>query len=116
MSVSVRAREEIPFIVGYLACRFNGEVIDKFGEEADRIEENVKRVVKEYMEIYRKLGELSVGLPKEILMSTTELFILIRVFYNEEFFQVAILRSDANLGFTRFKLQEYAAELSKKTA
>ncbi len=116
MSVSARAKEEIPFIVGYFACRFNGEVIDKFGEETDKIEENIKNIVKEYLETYRNLGELSVGLPKEILMSTTELFILVRLFYNEELFQAAILKSEANLGFTRFKLQEYVRELSMKTA
>jgi len=113
MSVSVRVKEEIPFIVGYLACRFNGEAIEKFGEESDKIEENIKAVVREYLKIYKNLGEFSVGLPKEILMSTTELFILIRLFYNEEIFQAAILKSDANLGFTRFKLQEYVKELSK---
>ncbi len=111
MSIVQKAREEIPFIVGYAACRFNGEVIGEFGEEMEKILENVKKIVEEYLKIYTALGEFSVGMPKEILMSTTELFILIRLFYSEELFQVAILKSDANLGFTRFKLQEYAREL-----
>lgn len=111
MSVVQKAREEIPFIVGYAACRFNGEVIGKFGEETDKIIEDVKKMAEEYLKIYTTLGEFSVGMPKEILMSTTELFILIRLFYSEELFQMAILKSDANLGFTRFKLQEYVREL-----
>ena len=111
MSVVQKAREEIPFIVGYAACRFNGEVIGKFGEETEKIIEDVKKIVEEYLKIYTTLGEFSVGMPKEILMSTTELFILIRLFYSEELFQMAILKSDANLGFTRFKLQEYVREL-----
>ena len=113
MSIVDKATEEIPFILGYAACKFNGDVIGKYGEETDKILENVKKLVNEYLDIYRKLGEYTVGMPKEILMSTTELFILVRIFYNEELFQVAILQSDANLGFTRYKLQEYSQELSK---
>ena len=115
MTVVQKAKEEIPFIVGYAACRFNGEIIAKFGEETEKILENIKRIVNEYLKIYTALGEFSVGMPKEILMSTTELFILVRLFYNEELFQAAILKSEANLGFTRFKLQEYVKELSTKT-
>jgi len=65
-----------------------------------------------YIDIYKSLGEYTVGMPKEILMSTTEIFILVRVFYNEEIFQVAVLKSDANLGFTRYKLQEYLQKLT----
>ncbi len=113
MSVSNRAKEEIPFIVGYAACRFNGEVIESFGEETEEILGNVGGIVREYFEVYRKLGEFSVGVPKEILMSTTEIFILVRLYYNEELFQMALLQSDANLGFTRFKFQEFLKELSQ---
>jgi len=113
MGVAEKAKEEIPFIKGYAAVRFNGDVITSFGEETENIVENVKTIVKEYLEIYKKLGEYSVGMPKEVLLSTTELFVLVRIFYNEELFQVGILQSDANLGFTRYKFQEYLQELAK---
>jgi len=112
MEVAEKAMEEIPFIVGYAAVRFSGEVIDSVGEEVEQILEDLKSVVEKYLSMYRKLGEYSVGIPKEVLMSTTELFILVRVFYNEEIFQVAVLKSDANLGFTRYKLQEYLQKLT----
>lgn len=115
MTVVEKAKEEIPFIVGYAACRFNGEVLGKFGEETEKILGNVQKIVEEYMKIYKALGEFSIGMPKEILMSTTERFILVRLFYNEELYQVAILQSDANLGFTRYKLHEYNKELSGQT-
>ena len=113
MSISDLAKEEIPFILGYAAVKFNGDLIDSFGEETQKILDNIKNIVKEYLTIYKNLGKYSVGMPKEILMSTTELFILVRIFYNEEIFQIAILQSDANLGFTRYKLQEYIQKLAK---
>jgi predicted RNase H-like HicB family nuclease len=113
MGVAERAKEEIPFIKGYAAVRFNGDVVSSFGEDTEKVIENLKNVVREYLDIYKKLGEYSVGMPKEILLSTTELFILVRIFYNEELFQVGILQSDANLGFTRYKFQEYLQELVK---
>jgi hypothetical protein len=113
MGVAERAKEEIPFIKGYAAVRFNGDVVSSFGEDTGKVIENLKNVVREYLDIYKKLGEYSVGMPKEILLSTTELFILVRIFYNEELFQVGILQSDANLGFTRYKFQEYLQELVK---
>lgn len=113
MGIEEKAKEEIPFIVGYAAVRFNGDVIAAYGDETEKILDNVKNIVNEYLKIYRALGEYSVGMPKEILMSTTELFMLIRIFYNEELYQLAILHSDANLGFTRYKLHEYAQKLSK---
>ena len=112
MEIAQLAKEEIPFILGYAAVKFNGEVIDSFGDELNKILESVRKIVDYYIDIYKSLGEYTVGMPKEILMSTTEIFILVRVFYNEEIFQVAVLKSDANLGFTRYKLQEYLQKLT----
>ncbi len=111
MGVAERAMEEIPFITGYAAVKFSGEVINSVGESVPGIIGNVQKVVNEYLDIYKTLGEYSVGIPKEILMSTTELFILVRVYYNEEIFQIATLKSDGNLGYTRFMFQQYLAEL-----
>ncbi|SNR74732.1 hypothetical protein [Desulfurobacterium atlanticum] len=111
MGIAQKAMDEIPFISGYAAVRFSGEVIDSAGESVSEIIGSVQKVVEEYLKMYRILGEYSVGIPKEILMSTTELFILVRVYYNEEVFQVAVLKSDANLGYTRFMLQQYLKEL-----
>lgn len=115
MGIAGRAKEEIPFIVGYAAVKFSGNVIDSFGDEIemDGIVERVKNIVKEYLQIYKILGEYTVGMPKEILMSTSEIFILVRIFYNDELFQVAVLKSDANLGYTRYMLHQFSLELSK---
>jgi len=111
MSVAQKAMEEIPFISGYAAVKFTGEIIDASGDSISGIIGSVKKVVDEYLNIYRALGEYSVGIPKEILMSTSEIFILVRVYYNEEIFQVAVLKSDGNLGYTRFMMQQYLKEL-----
>jgi len=113
MGIAEKAKEEIPFIVGYAAVTFSGDVIDSFGEGIDSVIERVKNIVSEYLELYRVLGEYSVGMPKEILMSTTELFILVRVFYNDENFQLAVLKSDANLGYTRYMMHQYSSQISR---
>lgn len=115
MEVAKRAKEEIPFIKAYAAVKFSGEVIDSFSEEEINLSEilkNISEIVSKYLHIYKALGEYSVGIPKEILMSTTELFILVRVFYNEEVYQVAVLTSDANLGYTRYIMHKYLEEIA----
>ncbi len=115
MEVAKRAKEEIPFIKAYAAVKFSGEIIDSFSEEEVNLEEllkDISEIVSRYLHIYRTLGEYSVGIPKEILMSTTELFILVRLFYNEEVYQVAVLASEANLGYTRYVMYKYLEEIA----
>jgi len=115
MGVAERAKREIPFILGYAAVDFSGEVLDSFGEgiEISPVVERTKEIVSSYLQMYRELGEYSVGLPREILMSTTEIFILVRIFYNEELFQVAVLKREGNLGYTRYALQQFVKELKR---
>jgi hypothetical protein len=84
-----------------------------FGENMESILENIKHVVNEYLQIYKKLGEYSAGIPKEILMSTSEKFLLIRIFYNSERFHAVLLTSDANLGYTRYVLHQLNAEIER---
>ena len=108
-----KAKESIPFIEGYAAVNFNGEIIDSFGEEMEKVIPNIKTVVKEYLEIYKKLGEYSAGMPKEILMSTSDKFLLIRIFYNSERFQAVLLSSNGNLGYTRYILHQLNAEMGE---
>ncbi|WP_457567643.1 hypothetical protein [Desulfurobacterium sp.] len=107
-NIAAKAMEEIPYITGYAAVKFNGETINMAGEDTGKILNEVKSVVNSYINIYHALGEYAAGIPREILMNTTEVTLLIRLFYNHEFFQLAILKKDANLGYTRYMLHQYS--------
>jgi len=115
MGAAQKARAEIPYILGYAALDFSGNLLDSFGEgvEISPVVERSREIVSSYLQMYRELGEYSVGLPKEVLMSTTEIFVLIRIFYNEELYQVAVLKREGNLGYTRYALQRLVKELKK---
>ena len=97
--------ENIPFSEGYVRARFNGEVIEKEGESS-ALEGKGRELVKSFLSLYEEMGELEVGLPKEILCSTTEKFILIRLFPSKKEWAGVILSKDGNLGYTRFILKE----------
>ncbi|WP_022847473.1 MULTISPECIES: hypothetical protein [unclassified Desulfurobacterium] len=109
-----KAMEEIPYITGYAAVKFNGELLSIAGEETEKNLKNIQSIVENYISIYHSLGEYAVGIPKEILMTTSEITILIRIFYNYEFFQLAVLKKDANLGYTRYMLHHYSKAIAEE--
>ncbi|ADU96493.1 hypothetical protein [Thermovibrio ammonificans] len=112
-AVAQKAKKDIPYLKGYAALKFSGEVLDSVAEgiPLEQVVSKVKPIVENYLEIYRALGGLSAGVPKEILMSTTKYFILVRLFYRTETYHVAVLDSKANLGYTRFVLFQLNKEL-----
>jgi hypothetical protein len=97
--------EKIPFSEGYVRGTFDGEIIEKEGESTALESKGVK-LVKSFLELYEEMGELSVGEAKEVLCSTTEKFILIRLFPNKKEWAGVVLTKDGNLGFTRYILKE----------
>ncbi|WP_457569939.1 hypothetical protein [Desulfurobacterium sp.] len=113
-NIAEKAMEEIPYITGYAAVKFNGDTLSIAGEETEKILTDIQAIVKNYINIYHALGEYAVGIPKEILMNTTEITLLIRLFYNHEFFQLAVLKKDANLGYTRYMLHQYSKVITEE--
>ena len=113
MGVAEKAKRDIPYLKGYAALNFSGELLDYYAEDDSfkKVVEEVKEIVKRYLNVYEALGSLSAGVPKEILMSTSKYFVLVRLFYRTETYQVALLDSKANLGYTRFVLFQLNKEL-----
>ena len=97
--------EKIPFSEGYVRATFDGQVIEKEGDST-ALEKKGGEIVGSFLGLYEEMGELTVGLPKEVLCSTTEKFILIRLFPNKKEWAGVVLTKDGNLGFTRFILKE----------
>ena len=97
--------EKIPFSEGYVRGTLDGNILEKEGDSR-ALESKGKDLVSAFLSLYNEMGELSVGLPKEVLCSTTERFILIRVFPDKKEWAGVVLTKDGNLGFTRYILKE----------
>ncbi|WP_297445042.1 hypothetical protein [Desulfurobacterium sp.] len=109
--IAEKALKEIPFTTGFMVVDLeNLEVLEKSGE-AEKIEEPVKNLIRDYMETYINLGELDIGLPTEMLLTFDAVFVLMRFFPEINRVFVAVTQKEANLGFVRMMMIRYSEEV-----
>ncbi|WP_456436194.1 hypothetical protein [Thermovibrio ammonificans] len=96
--------ELIPFSKTFVRGTFSGEVTHKEGDRADEVAESAKKFVENYLNYYRAMGDLEIGLPKEILVSTDGEYLLIRLFPATEEWGAVRMDSQGNVGFARLML------------